>query len=97
MVLCANGIFAEYKRNHSGESAGSGEENILKFQEKFFDAIGLLDHACTGLWAGLWENFVIRVRHWLEGKHCCGCYLSYSVGMGKSLAAVRSIKGGLKL
>ena len=89
MVLCATGIFAEYKRNHSGESAGSGE--------KFFDAIGLLDHARKGLWAGLWENFVIRVRHGLEGKHCCGRYLSYSVGMGKSLAAVRSIKGGLKL
>ena len=52
MVLCATKIFAEYKRTQSGESAGSGEEIILKFQEKFFDEIGLLDHACTGLWAG---------------------------------------------
>ena len=79
------------------QSAGSGEEIILKFQEMFFDETGLLDHACTGLWTGLWENFVRRIRHGLVGKHWCGRFLSCSVRMGKSLAVVRSIKGGLKL
>ena len=41
--------FLLHTRNHSGESDGSKEEIILKFQEEFFNEIGLLDHVCTGL------------------------------------------------